>query len=65
MGKFDKYKGLFAEQGSFDIPSKYGVGIAVKAMPETTVAFDIERINYADVPAVNNPLIFPPKLGSH
>jgi long-chain fatty acid transport protein len=60
MSKFDKYKGLFAEQGGFDIPSKYGVGIAVKAMPETTVAFDIEHINYSDVASVHNPLVLPP-----
>ncbi len=55
MGKFSKYSGLFAEQGGFDIPSKYGFGIAFKAMPETTVAFDIERINYKDVASVSNP----------
>jgi len=54
MSKFDMYKGLFAEQGGFDIPEKYGVGIAVKPMPETTVAFDIERINYAKVPSIGN-----------
>ena len=49
MGKFTKYNGLFADQGSFDIPSNYGVGVAVKATPETTVAFDVERINYSGV----------------
>lgn len=54
MGKLSKYSGLFAGHGSFDVPSNYGVGIAVKAMPETTVAFDVQRINYADVPAVGN-----------
>ena len=59
MGKFSNYSGLFAGQGSFDVPSNYGVGIAVKAQPETTVAFDIERINYADVPSVGNPFAFP------
>ena len=59
MGKFSKYSGLFAEQGGFDIPSNYGVGIAVKATPETTVAFDVERINYADVPSVGNPFVLP------
>lgn len=64
MGKLDKYSGLFAEQGGFDIPSKYGVGIAVKATPSTTVAFDIERINYSDVPSVGTPLILlPPPFG--
>lgn len=55
MGKFSKYSGLFAEQGGFDVPSNYGVGIAVKAAPETTVAFDIQRINYAGVNSVGNP----------
>jgi long-chain fatty acid transport protein len=60
MGDFSKYSGLFAGQGSFDIPANYGVGIAVKANPATTVAFDIERTDYAGVPAVNNPLVFPP-----
>ncbi len=56
MGKFDKYKGLFAEQGGFDIPENYGVGIAVKAMPQLTLAADIQRINYGDVPSVGNPV---------
>lgn len=64
MGKLSKYSGLFAEQGGFDIPSNYGVGIAVKAMPDTTVAFDIQRTNYSDVRAVSNPLVFPPNLGA-
>ena len=63
MGKFSKYSGLFAGQGGFDIPSNYGVGIAVKAMPDTTVAFDVERINYADVPSVGTPFTsVPPSL---
>ena len=65
MGKLSKYSGLFAGQGSFDTPSNYGVGIAVKAAPETTVAFDVERINYADVPAVGTPLTaLPPPYGA-
>jgi long-chain fatty acid transport protein len=57
MSKFDKYSGLFADQGEFDIPSSYGLGIAFKAMPETTVAFDFDRTNYSDVPAVSNPFL--------
>ena len=54
MSKFDKYRGLFAESGSFDVPANYAVGIAIKATPATTIAFDIQRILYADVPAVAN-----------
>jgi long-chain fatty acid transport protein len=54
MSKFDKYKGLFAEQGDFDIPSSYGVGIALKATPQLTLAADVQRINYSDVASVGN-----------
>ncbi len=54
MGKFDKYKGLFAEQGGFDIPETYGVGIAVKATQALTVAFDVQRINYGGVKSIAN-----------
>lgn len=54
MSKFDKYKGLFAESGDFDIPEMYGVGIAVKATSTLTLAADVQRINYGDVDSVGN-----------
>lgn len=54
MTEFDKYKGLFAEQGDFDIPETYGIGVAVKATPELTLAADVQRINYGDVDSVGN-----------
>ncbi|ADE11938.1 OmpP1/FadL family transporter [Sideroxydans lithotrophicus] len=64
MGKFAKYSGLFADQGSFDIPSTYGVGAAFKAMPATTVALDVTRINYSGVPSVGNSFTsLPPAYG--
>ncbi|MDD5240191.1 MAG: outer membrane protein transport protein [Sulfuricella sp.] len=60
MSKFDKYKGLFAEQGGFDIPETYGLGIAVKATPKTTVAMDIVQINYGGVKSLaNQGTVFP------
>jgi long-chain fatty acid transport protein len=65
MGKLSKYSGLFAEQGGFDIPENYGVGIAFKAAPETTVAFDIQHTSYAGVPSVGNPLVMPTNLGAN
>jgi long-chain fatty acid transport protein len=55
MGSFGKYKGLFAEQGAFDIPSNWGVGVAVRPTPQWLLALDYERINYSDVKSVNNP----------
>jgi long-chain fatty acid transport protein len=54
MSKFSKYAGLFADQGKFDIPANYGVGIAVKANDATTVAFDAVQIQYSGVPSVGN-----------
>ncbi len=59
MGKFNKYSGLFADQGSYDIPSNYGLGASVKATSATTVAFDVERINYSGVDSVGNPFAVP------
>lgn len=64
MGRFDKYRGLFAGNGDFDIPSHYGVGIAVKPMPALTVALDWMRINYSDVASVSNPSAAQAPLGA-
>jgi long-chain fatty acid transport protein len=56
MSKFDKYKGLFANQGEFDIPENYGVGIAWKASPALTIGGDVVQIQYGDIAAVGNPV---------
>jgi long-chain fatty acid transport protein len=55
MSDFDKYSGLFAEHGGFDIPSNWGIGVALRPAPQWLVAFDYERINYSDAKSVNNP----------
>lgn len=54
MTEFDKYKGLFAEQGDFDIPSNFGVGIALHPAKGLTVAMDVNRILYSGVKSVSN-----------
>ena len=54
MGKFDKYKGLFAEQGSFDIPENYGIGFSWNVNPQWTVAGDVKQIQYNKVASVGN-----------
>lgn len=64
MSKFDKYKELFAEQGDFDMPENWNLGIAIKANPKTTVALDYQRINYSGVNAVGNPSTNTATLGS-
>jgi long-chain fatty acid transport protein len=55
MGNFDKYSGLFAEGGGFDIPSNYGFGISIRPTPQWLLALDYERILYSDAKSVNNP----------
>lgn len=55
MSEFDDYAGLFAEQGDFDVPSNWNLGIAIQASPKVKVALDYQRINYTDVASVSNP----------
>jgi len=54
MSEFDDYKGLFAEQGDFDVPANFGAGIAVQATPALLIAADIMRIQYSDVDSIAN-----------
>ena len=53
--EFDKYRGLFAEQGDFDIPENYNLGVAWQATPTVKLALDYQRINYSDVKSIANP----------
>lgn len=55
MSKFDKYAGLFAEQGDFDIPSNFNLGVAFKISPTTLLGVDYQKIKYTDVKSVSNP----------
>ena len=55
MDKFSRYENLFAEQGDFDIPENYTVGVAFDMTPSFTVAFDIERIRWSTIRSVGNP----------
>lgn len=54
--KFDKYSGLFAEDGSFDVPETYNLGLEFKRSTYT-LAFDYQRINYSDINSVGNPMM--------
>lgn len=57
MDEFDDYKGLFAEQGDFDIPSNWTIGVAYKANPALTFAADVQTIYYGEVDSIANPLV--------
>ncbi|MCU0839907.1 MAG: outer membrane protein transport protein [Rhodospirillales bacterium] len=67
MTDFDNYRGLFAEQGGFDIPANYGLGIALKPMPGLDIALDVVWIDYSGIKSINNPLLpnlFQARLGT-
>ena len=55
MDEFDDYAGLFAEQGDFDIPENYNLGVSWQATPQLRLAMDYQRINYSGVDSIANP----------
>lgn len=57
MSPFSDYAGLFAEQGDFDIPESFNVGLSWDVTNSLTTAFDVEQINYSAVKSVGNPLL--------
>lgn len=55
MSEFDEYSGLFAEQGDFDIPKNYGIGLAYQATPKLMIGMDVTKVEYSKVASVGNP----------
>jgi long-chain fatty acid transport protein len=54
MSEFDDYDELFAEQGDLDTPANVGAGIAIKVLPNFTLAFDVMKYFYSDVKSIGN-----------
>ena len=59
MSKFSLYKGLFAEEGGFDIPENWNIGIAFKPNDQWKLAADYQRINYNGIKSVGNSSLMP------
>lgn len=55
MSEFDDYRGLFAEQGDFDIPSSWTISVAYDITDELKIMADVKQINYSEVNSVGNP----------
>jgi long-chain fatty acid transport protein len=55
MSNFDKYRGLLAEQGDFDVPGTIQAGVAVDLMGNLTLMADYRRIWFGSVASVGNP----------
>ncbi|MFW5451814.1 MAG: OmpP1/FadL family transporter [Methylophagaceae bacterium] len=56
MSEFDDYKGLFAEQGGFDIPASATIGLAWKTTDNLTVLLDVQKTWYSQIDSVSNPM---------
>ena len=57
MSPFERYEGLFAEKGDFDVPATWNFGLAVKANETLTFAVDVQKILYSEVNSIANPII--------
>ena len=55
MSEFDEYKGLFAEQGDFDVAEEYALGVNFKINSKSNISFEISQVNYNDIKSVGNP----------
>jgi long-chain fatty acid transport protein len=64
VSKFNRYSGLFAEHGGFDIPANFAGGAAVKLGSKTTLLYDEERILYGSVKSIANSDSNQAQLGS-
>lgn len=59
MTKFDDYRGLFSEQGDFDIPPALQVGLSWKPIEDVTFLFDYKRIWYSKIDSVGTKFFIP------
>lgn len=62
--KLDKYAGLFADGGSFDIPGSISAGLAWDATKDLTLMADWRHIFYSGVPAIANSSLNPAQFGA-
>lgn len=52
--KFDRYRGLIADGGGFDIPQNIALGIAIRPARDWEVGLDIQRVFWGDIRALSN-----------
>ena len=54
MSEFNDYSDLFAENGGFDMPSTWTIGLAVRPNDALTLMIDVQDIKYSDAKSVSN-----------
>ena len=63
MEEFDDYRGLFAEQGDFDIPQMFQGGLAWSGIEDHWLLLDVQHIRYSEINSVGNAFASPGRLG--
>lgn len=64
MVTFDKYAGLFADQGDMDIPMNWTAGVAFDLSEDVTFMADVKQIYYSDIGTVGNATDVPLPFGT-
>ncbi len=54
MSKFERYSGVLAQGGGFDIPDSFNVGLSWDVNAALTTNFDVEHIRYSEIKSVGN-----------
>lgn len=52
--EFDRYRGLIADGGDFDVPQNIDIGVAVRPARAWELGFDIQQVFWGDIRALNN-----------
>jgi long-chain fatty acid transport protein len=56
MSEFERYAGLFAQAGDFDVPASWQVGLAFTP-GDWKILVDVKQILYSDVKSIANPML--------
>lgn len=64
MQPFDKYRGLFADRGDFDVPANVTAGLTVKLSQAFSMSVDYKHIFYGAVGSVGNSSRAPLQFGA-
>lgn len=57
MQKFEPYQGLFAQNGAFDIPSSWVVGVAIKPTMNLDLLADVQQVRYSEIESIGNAML--------
>jgi long-chain fatty acid transport protein len=57
MSEFDRYAGLFAQKGDFDVPASWTAGVAVMPAQNWNLLLDVKQILYSSIKSVGNPFM--------